>query len=83
MNSHLHFIDLCHSVQFFHDTQNEEADTPDYENQRLHLARLRASSIEISEHLLPDHYRSIQRVTDKLQLLKPPRVYVINDPVLN
>jgi hypothetical protein len=83
VNPHLHFTDLCHSVQFLHDAQNEEVDTPEYNNQRLHIARLRASSIEISEHLLPDHHRSIQRVTDKLRLLKPPRVYVINDPVLN
>lgn len=77
------FIEQCHSIKFLYDQPHESEQEEDLEEQQIRLAKLRTSSIEITQFLLPDHFLSIQRITEKLQLDSQPRVYVINDPVLN
>lgn len=83
MNNKMEFLEACRSVRFCHDIPAVENTEVDIEQNQLQIARIKASALEISRFLLPDHHISILRVSERLHLDDPPRVYVVNDPVPN
>jgi hypothetical protein len=76
------FAELCEGIRFILDVPMDQEEILSASLER-ELYQIRASSLKLDTFLLPEHFRRLVRITDRLLIENLPDVYVVNDPSMN
>jgi hypothetical protein len=77
------FSSLCETIRFPLDVPISRDGRQQSDPLGHELYKIRASSLKLDRYLLPLHFRSLVKITDRLLIDHLPDVYVVNDPSVN
>ena len=83
-SKHSKFVELCQAVRFGIDQPDSEID-PEQSKEiassvRNYVARMAGQSLKVNETLTPEVHRAVVKVTERLDLDRPPTMFIVNDP---